>query len=393
MKDIFKGIKVLELANVLAGPSVGMFLAELGAEVIKVENPLTNGDVTRSWRLSTEDKSNDISSYFSCANWGKKSVALDISKTEGLQIVHQLVAKADIVISSYKPGDEEKFGLDYESLKNLNPAIILASISGYGSNNKRTAYDSVLQAETGFMSMNGTQESGPLKMPVAFIDLFAAHQLKEAILLAWIQKMKTGKGSHASVSLFDSALIALANQATNYLQAGYVPGLAGSLHPNIAPYGETFETKDSQHILLAVGSDKQFAELCKVLQLEHVDDDSKFSTNAARLRNREELQTILSAAIANWNSKELSDELISRNVPTGLVRNVAEALKVGHGLILQQDSYKGLPQTAFLQSDQLQRPPHFGEHTEEVLHTVLGFDNNIVTKLEAEGVIFQLPKA
>ncbi|HRW98805.1 MAG TPA: CoA transferase, partial [Cyclobacteriaceae bacterium] len=181
-KELFTGLKVVELASVLAGPSVGQFFAELGAEVIKVENLHGGGDVTRTWKGNGE-QTGDVSAYFSSVNWGKKSLALDLSKKEGREIVQQLASKADLIIASYKPGDAEKLGVDYGTLSKLNRGLIYGQVTGYGPDNERVGYDAVIQAESGFMDLNGTPDSGPTKMPVALIDVLAAHHLKEGLLL------------------------------------------------------------------------------------------------------------------------------------------------------------------------------------------------------------------
>ncbi|MBL4592911.1 MAG: CoA transferase, partial [Flavobacteriales bacterium] len=248
---MLSNLKVIELASVLAGPDVGMFFAELGAKVIKVENKLLNGDVTRNWKSIDEDKNAKVSAYFSAVNWHKEYLFLNLKNKYDQEKVYDLIKEADIVIANFKPGDDIKLGMDYNTLKNYNSNLIYGEINGYGSNSKRAAYDVVLQAETGFMSMNGNESSGPIKMPIAMIDVLAAHQLKEGLLLALLKKEKTGKGSLVEVSLYDTALSSLKNQATNWLMNQFIPQLIGSLHPNIAPYGETFKTKDGKLLVLA----------------------------------------------------------------------------------------------------------------------------------------------
>lgn len=385
---LLKNLLVIELASVLAGPSAGMFLAEMGAEVIKIENLKTKGDVTRSWKLKEESAEEDISAYFASANWGKKSIALDISTEKGRAIIYKLIEKADIVISSYKAGDDKKLGMDYESIKKIKPDIIYASISGYGKNDSRVAYDAILQAETGFMSMNGTTESGPLKMPVALMDILTAHQLKEAILLALIKKLKTGEGSNIHVSLYQAAISSLANQATNYLFTGQIPQASGSLHPNIAPYGETFETVDGKTIILAVGSDKQFYELCNILQIENPED---FKTNRDRVANRGRLFNLLNEKIRNWPSKELLNRLTEKNIPAGLVQNVAEALadRESKDVILRSGDISGLRQSVIsgiVENEKPVRPPHYSEHTDEILKKYLNFTAEEIKSLHADNV-------
>jgi len=218
---MFKDLMVVELASVLAGPDVGMFFAEMGARVIKIENKTTNGDVTRQWRTASE-KSNqeNISAYFSSVNWNKEHLFLDLKQANDKKQVTDLLKDASIVIANFKPGDAEKFSLDYHSIKQINPTIIYGEINGFGEADNRVAYDVVLQAETGFMAMNGTASSGPLKMPLAMIDVLAAHQLKEGILVALLNKTQSGKGAYVQVALYDAALSSLKNQATNWLMNG-----------------------------------------------------------------------------------------------------------------------------------------------------------------------------
>lgn len=324
MEDIFKNLKIVELANVLAGPAVGMFFSELGAEVLKIENKLTNGDVTRTWRLSSEKGKKTISAYYASVNWNKKSLFLDLTKNEDKQVVYKHIKSADIVIANYKPGDAEKLKMDYKTLKKINSTIIYAHITGFGSNIKRTAYDLVLQAETGFMNMNGTPESGPIKMPVALIDILAAHQCKEAILIALLNKYKTGKGAKIEVSLYDSAIASLANQASNWLMAKHNPKAVGSLHPNIAPYGEIFITKDKKQLTLAIGNDKQFKQLCKILNLTKLSSNKNYIDNISRIKNRKKLFEILQNELKKQTSSKLMKEFVSLDVPAALISSVKD---------------------------------------------------------------------
>jgi crotonobetainyl-CoA:carnitine CoA-transferase CaiB-like acyl-CoA transferase len=327
MDSFFKDLKVIELANVLAGPAVGMFFAELGAEVIKVENIKTNGDITRSWKLPSENQNLSISAYYSSINWNKKNLAVDLNQHNEKQKIYDLITDADIVISNYKPGDDIKLGMDYETLKKINQSLIYANITGFGDNSSRTAYDLVLQAETGYMFMNGTTESGPIKMPVALIDILAAHQLKEGVLIALIKKLKTGKGSKVSVSLYDSAIASLANQASNWLMANHNQEASGSLHPNIAPYGEIYITADKKMIVLAIGNNKQFEQLCFLLNIEKDKLTSDFSENTDRVKNRHQLNKILQNTITNFSSEKLMSDFIAHNVPAGIIKSVKEVFE------------------------------------------------------------------
>jgi crotonobetainyl-CoA:carnitine CoA-transferase CaiB-like acyl-CoA transferase len=327
MNKPFSDLKVIELAGVLAGPSVGLFFAELGANVIKIENPKTGGDVTRSWKLKSEDKTEKTSAYFWSVNTGKEILFLDLSNDKDLQSFYELIKTADIVISNYKLGDDIKLKVDYATLKTLNPKLIYASINGFGNNNPRTAYDLILQAESGFMFMNGEKNSSPLKMPVALIDVLAGHQLKEAILIALLNKYKTNKGSHITVSLFDTAVASLVNQATNWLIAHHLPTAQGSLHPNIAPYGEIFTTKDDHQITFAIGSDKQFKYLCEILNLD-LYTNSEFENNQQRVSNRIILFDILNSNIQNHNFENLFSECIKNDIPIGKIRNLKDVFEL-----------------------------------------------------------------
>jgi crotonobetainyl-CoA:carnitine CoA-transferase CaiB-like acyl-CoA transferase len=343
MNEIFKDIVVVELASVLAGPAVGMFFAELGARVIKIENPTTGGDVTRHWKLSVEDPESKTSAYYASVNWGKETVFADLSIEKEVQKVHKLIAGADIVISNYKSGDAEKFKMDYPTLSAFNNKLIYAHLEGF-PNSKRVAYDVVLQAETGFMSMNGTPESGPVKMPVAFIDILAAHQLKEAILIALLKREKAGKGSYVSTSLFESAIASLANQATNFLMNNLVPQPIGSLHPNIAPYGETFTTKDRKKLTFAVGSDSQFKNLCRFLELD-IFLNVEFANNQARVKNRVKLFKILQEEIEQFESGKLIESLVDNNIPVGIIKDLGDVLndeKVLESFVLEEIQDKEL---------------------------------------------------
>ena len=371
---MLKNLKVLELASVLAGPSVGQFFAELGAEVIKIENLKTGGDITRTWKGAGE-QTDDRSAYFCAVNWGKKSVAIDLSTSEGKQIARKLASKSDMVIASYKPGDAEKLGVSYEQLKIVNPKIIYGQITGYGSENDRVGYDAVIQAESGFMDLNGEKGGTPTKMPVALIDVLAGHHLKEGLLLALLKREKTGEGGCVDVSLIQTAISSLTNQATNWLVAGKVPSRSGSAHPNIAPYGESFLTKDGKRILLAVGSDRQFFDLLHVLSINPVVFEQKFSTNHRRVENREELGKLLGGKIAELNAGELLLKIHQYKIPAGIIQNVREVfeMKEARELFMEENGLKGvksfvakvtgypLPVTGLLP------PPHFGEHTEDVV--------------------------
>lgn len=336
---MFEGLKVVELASVLAGPAVGMFFSELGAEVIKIENSRTNGDVTRSWKLPSEDDASNVSAYFSSVNWGKTHLFKDLSNADDHQEVIALINEADIVIANFKEGDDRKFGLDYETLKAGNSKMIYAYLKGFESIPERVAYDVVLQAEAGYMYMNGDADGLPTKMPLALMDILAAHQLKEAILVALYKREKTGKGGYVESSLERSSIAALANQASNWLMAGHIPQRMGSLHPNIAPYGEVFTCSDGKHLVLAIGSNKQFQNMCNVLDANEVSENESYADNQARVINRIAMHADLQQHISNFERDALLDQLIDSKVPAAAIRNMQEVFEtpIAKELILNEN--------------------------------------------------------
>lgn len=366
----FADLLVLELASVLAGPQVGQFFAELGATVLKVEAPA--GDVTRTWKTRAEAPDTDVSAYFSCANWGKQSVVVDLTTEAGKAQVLQLAARADVVLASYKPGDAEKLGVDYATLRAANPRLIYAHLTGYGPRVARAGYDAVLQAEAGFMYLNAQPGQEPQKMPVAMIDLLAAHQLKEGLLTALYHRCRTGQGSLVQVSLLDSALASLANQAATWLVTGHDPQPLGSGHPSIVPYGTVYRAGNGRSLVLAVGADRQFRYLCQALGRPEWAQDARFQTNEARVANRTELESLLQARIAEVNGDELLAALEQPGVPAGAVRTVGEALALesGQAMLLPAAAagFQGLRTVAFQSSSwpraaALASPPRLGEHT------------------------------
>lgn len=322
---MFRDLKVVELASVLAGPAVGMFFAELGAQVVKVENATTGGDVTRNWKIPGE--ANLLSAYYCSVNWNKKSVLLDLKLDADKEQLLDLLKTADVVVANYKPGDAGKLGLDYNSLKQLNPAIIYASLTGFADEPDRVAYDVVLQAETGYMHMNGTTTSGPVKMPVALIDILAAHQLKEAILIALLKREKSGAGSYIETSLKEAAIASLANQATNWLMNGHDPQAIGSIHPNIAPYGEIFESADRVKFVLAVGAENQFKQLVEVLNKPELATDERFVMNQQRVQHRVVLAEILQQVFTQLAYALIKEKLSAHKIPFGKINSVKEVLE------------------------------------------------------------------
>jgi crotonobetainyl-CoA:carnitine CoA-transferase CaiB-like acyl-CoA transferase len=398
-----EGIKVLELASVLAGPSIGMFLAELGAEVIKVENLVTDGDVTRKWKLTTENPDSDISGYFSCVNWGKKSLAIDISQCDGLNVIYKLVKQCDIVLANYKPGDAEKLQVDYQTFKKINPNLIYSHVTGYGLSNQRAGFDAIIQAESGFTYMNGEPDGPPTKMPVALMDVLAAHHHKEAILVALLQRERGQGGCYIDASLFKAGVSSLVNQATNWLVGNKIPQRMGSDHPNIVPYGTIFNTSDGKGIVIAVGTEKQFAELVDLLGKPELAADSKFSKNFSRVKNKAELNGILQELIIKYDRETILEMLANRKVPAGGVFNMQEVFETPEAqeMILEapvgENAIKGVSSIAFSinglpSSGGMNHPPHYGEHTYQILCDELGMELEEIENLISQNIVYAANK-
>ena len=321
--QIFKDLVVVELASVLAGPMVGRFFAELGATVHKIENPKT-GDVTRSWKNPKEDPKAKTSAYFASANWGKQHHFLDLNQIEDKTKVKNLCAKADVVLVNFKPGNAAKFGLRFEDLSPANPRLVYGEITGFEKGNNRPAFDMVLQAEAGFLAMSGFPDQPYAKMPVALIDILAAHQLKEGLLIALMQRKKVAKPQKVSVSLIESAIASLANQASNYLNTGFVPQPMGSKHPNIAPYGDIFRCEGNP-FLVAIGSDNQFEKFCQILNI-FLYQKAEFKTNVDRVKNREVLNELLQKHIQTLSFDKLKKELLNFKIPFGEIKSMDEVM-------------------------------------------------------------------
>ncbi len=336
--DVFKDLIVVELASVLAGPSVGMFFAELGARVIKVENKKTGGDVTRTWKLPIEDPNDEYSAYYHSINWGKEKILLDLKDPSDRSEVIKLIEKADIIISNFKVGSAQKLKMDYDSLKNINPRIIYGSISAYGDDDPSPGFDVMMQAETGWIYMNGEPDGPPVKMPVALVDILTGHQLKQGLLIALMNREKTGNGSRVSISLYDAAIAALANQASNWLNTGQLPERRGSQHPNIAPYGDIFFTQDNIRVILGTGTQKQFEGLCEILNLDSLITDKRFLTNSLRLHNRNDLNEYLKPAFTEIPFDKLFKLCQAKKVTIAPINNLRQVFENGKAqkLILKE---------------------------------------------------------
>lgn len=318
------GLKVVELARILAGPWAGQTLADLGADVIKVESP--QGDDTRKWGPPFVERPGDVSAaYFHSCNRGKRSICADFTSAEGQQLVRDLVADADILIENFKVGGLEKYGLDYDSLHKLNPRLIYCSITGFGQDGPyahRAGYDYIIQGMSGLMSVTGDPDGQPQKVGVAVTDIFTGVYAVTAILAAVHQRGQTGLGQQIDLSLLDVATSITANQSMNYLTTGTAPGRIGNAHQNLAPY-QVFDCSDGW-IIIATGNDSQYHRLCALLGLGDLASDPRFATNADRVKNRPELSRALSVATTAMSKADLLAACEQNGVPAGPINDLAE---------------------------------------------------------------------
>jgi len=320
MKEPFKDLTVIELASVLAGPSVGLFFAELGARVIKVENKKTNGDITRKWKVASEED-DQLSAYYTSINRGKESVFLDLTDERDQNELKELLKTADVVVTNFKKKFAESQKLRSEDFLMYNERLIVANVTGY-THKDAPAFDVLLQAETGYISMTGHPDK-LAKMPVAMIDVLAGHQLKEAILVKLLEREKTGKGAIVEVSLFDSAIAGLVNQASNVLVAHHVPRPMGTAHPNIVPYGDLYKSADDILITIAVGTDSQWE------RLSHIDDrllNDAWKRNVNRVKDRDHIHSTLESIFSQQSGEHWIDLFRTINVPAARVSTVQEVL-------------------------------------------------------------------
>jgi crotonobetainyl-CoA:carnitine CoA-transferase CaiB-like acyl-CoA transferase len=321
------GVRVLELARILAGPWAGQILADLGADVVKVERK-GPGDDTRGWGppfIEGKDGGHLSAAYFHATNRGKRSIELDFESEDGKRIVKKLAARSDILIENFKVGGLAKFGLDYKSLAPDNPRLIYCSVTGYGQDGPyapRAGYDLMAQGMGGIMSITGTPDGKPMRVGVPMSDIFTGVYSAVGILAALAQREKTGKGAYVDTSLLDSTVGVLANQALNYLASGQIPPRTGNAHPNIVPYQE-FPAADG-HLMISGGNDGQYVKLCHVLGAPDLATDAKYKTNAGRLQHRDELIAKLSALTSRFKRDDLLGKLEAVNLPAGPINDLAQ---------------------------------------------------------------------
>ncbi|WP_432208948.1 CaiB/BaiF CoA transferase family protein [Acinetobacter variabilis] len=400
-----EGIRVLDLSRVLAGPWCGQILADLGAEVIKVERPKT-GDDTRMWgppwMKNDQGENTREAAYYQSANRNKMSVAIDISTPEGQELVKALAADSDVVIENYKAGSLKKYGLDYESLSAINPKLVYCSITGFGQTGPRApepGYDFIIQGMGGLMSVTGEKDDlpggGPQKVGVAFADLTTGLYSTIAIQAALLNRHVTGLGQHIDMALLDVQVALLANQGMNYLASGKIPGRYGNAHANIVPY-QVFRAAD-QDFIIACGNDKQFVALSAAIGLPDLPQDPRFVTNALRIQHRAEITELLAKHFLNNTAKHWVQAIHAVKVPVGLINNLEQAfqepqvqarnmlVEIPHPL-KEKLTVIGSPiKLSRTPVEYRKAPPMLGEHTNEILSRVV--DEEKLEALKAQGIV------
>ena len=400
-----EGIRVLDLSRVLAGPWCGQIFADLGAEVIKVERPKT-GDDTRMWGppWMKNDNGEDTreAAYYQSANRNKMSIAIDMATPEGQELVRALATESDVLIENYKAGSLKKYGLDYETLKEINPRLVYCSITGFGQTGPRApepGYDFIIQGMGGLMSVTGEKDDlpggGPQKVGVAFADLTTGLYSTIAIQAALLNRHITGLGQHVDKALLDVQVALLANQGMNYLASGKVPGRYGNAHANIVPY-QVFKAAD-QDFIIACGNDKQFVALSQAIGLPDLPNDPRFTTNALRIQHRQEIGDLLSKHFRSNQAKYWVEAIHAVKVPVGLINNLEQAfqepqVQARNMLIEMQHPLKdklqviGSPIKLSRTPVQYKKaPPMLGEHTDEILSRIV--DTEELQRLKKNGVI------
>jgi crotonobetainyl-CoA:carnitine CoA-transferase CaiB-like acyl-CoA transferase len=396
MSVALQGIKVLDLSRVLAGPWASMTLGDLGAEIWKIEQP-GSGDDTRGWAPPSVE---GISTYFLGANRNKKSAALDIGNPKGRDIIVELAKKADILVENFRPATLRKFRLTYDDLKEINPRLVVCSISGYGRGHEleeRPGYDFIIQAESGFMSITGAQDGEPMRLGVAFIDLISGMNAVQAILAALFMRERTGEGQWLDISLTDSAMFMLANVASGYLNTGKDPARYGNAHPSIVPY-QLFVCADGR-IAVAVGNDDQFRRFCGVIGLPELAVDPRFKTNRGRTESREILLPLLQRRMERLSLPTLLAELRAAGVPAGEVRTVRQAFESDVAKLREIvvstpakkigefRSVRSPPRMSASSPPEPSSPPELGEHTNLILREQLDYSLEQIDDLRSAGVI------
>ena len=400
-------IRVLDLTRVLAGPWAGQNLADLGAEVIKVERP-KSGDDSRAfgppWLKDAKGNETGESAYFACANRGKKSITIDLAKPRGQAIVRELAARCDVLLENYKHGDLGRYGLGYEALAAINPRLIYCSVTGFGQTGpyrERPGYDFMIQGIAGVMSVTGERDGlpggGPQKVGSPVADIMTGMYATIAVCAALAHRAETGVGQHLDLALLDSLVAVLANQGANYLATGEPPGRLGNAHPNIVPY-QTFKTADGD-MILACGNDNLFRKFCEVAQCVELAADPRFATNRKRVENRAELTALIEPIIAGRSTRDWIESLEAAGVPNGPINNLEQVFRepqvIARGLRIELPHpiagtvslVRSPMRFSATPVEHLLPPPALGEHTEEVLRDIVGRSESEIAELRAEGAI------
>lgn len=395
MAGALDGVKILDLTRVLAGPYCTMILGDLGAEIIKVEAP-GGSDDTRSWGPPNVGGE---SAYYLCANRNKRAITLNMRTEEGKDVLRKLIKESDIVMENFKNGTLEKWGFDDDYMKSLNPRIIRCSITGFGKTGPYKdlpGYDYIIQAMGGLMSINGSEESGPMKVGVAISDIVTGLYAAIGVLAALNERNQSNQGQSIDISLFDSQIGTLINVASNYLVSNKVPKRLGNMHPNVAPY-QPFATADGE-MVIAVGNDGQFKKLCNVLDTQELCEDERFSTNPKRVENREMLEGILSEKFQQKTTKEWLELLRANGIPAGPINNMEQLFQdeqVSARGMVQEISHPTAGNVRLVGSplklsrtpvDIRRHPPLAGEHTEEVLAEI-GYTKEEIEEMKAKNIL------
>ena len=391
-----KGIRVLDLSRVLAGPYCTMVLGDLGADVIKVERP-GSGDDTRAWGPPW---AGGESAYYLSVNRNKRSVTLDIKQPEAQEIIRDLAAKSDIVVENYKLGTLEKLGIGYEQLSELNPRLIWATISGYGPDGpfaNRPGYDFVAQGEAGIMAITGEPDGAPMKVGVAIVDVTTGLYTAVAVLAALRERETSGFGQRVDSNLMSSAVAWLVNVGSNHLVSGNSAKRYGNAHANIVPY-QVFKARD-QHITVAVGNDVQFRALCRILGIPEYGDDPRFSTNPARVEHRDELVTRIQDILETRDAQEWLDEIVAAGIPSGPINSIEQVFShpqvLARNMVVEAEHptagsirMAGIPfELSRTPAAVRSAPPLLGEHTADILAEVLGMSMDDINSLRERGVL------
>ncbi|SNY90770.1 Crotonobetainyl-CoA:carnitine CoA-transferase CaiB [Cohaesibacter sp. ES.047] len=406
-KGALSHMRVLDLSRILAGPWASQILGDLGADVIKIERPET-GDDTRGWGPPYLDGPNgregSDAAYFACANRNKRSLAIDITSSEGQALIHRLVAEADVVLENFKVGGLAKYGLDYESLKAIKPDLVYCSITGFGQTGPdamKAGYDFMIQAMGGLMSVTGQPEGtpggGPVKVGVALVDIMTGLYATIGILAALAHRQQTGEGQYIDLALLDVQVAALANQATNYLVSGRAPTQMGNSHPNLMPYS-AFPSSDG-HFIIAIGNDAQFARFCSLAGLEALVADERFATNRARVKHREALAAKIAAVTVDHPAKDWLTRLNQAGIPCGPINSIdqvfaePQVIHRGMHIALERSDGTRVPSVASpirmsaTPATYTTAPPQLGEHSHAILAGELGLSEDDIERLIAGGVV------